>query len=93
MADNTQTGRTFRMLLEAVTAASYGRRVLVRACSDEEARDLCRKAAKIADGYFLRRSAHTMSFGSGGEVRFTGPMLVEPPNYTIRLCDHAEVRI
>jgi len=85
-----RTGRTFRTILEALTAASAGERVLVRVYSDEYARDLLPTAAKIAEGYYasVNVARREIAFESGGMVRFISRRHFGPEGFTVQLQDH-----
>lgn len=85
-----RTGRTFRTILEALSAASAGEKVIVRVFSDEYARELLPTAAKIADGYYSKISVERreIAFDGGGLVRFISRRHFGPEGFTVHLADH-----
>lgn len=67
-----QTGRTTRMLLRAILAASEGKKVLVVGRDQEHAAWLCDNARRLA-GHIARYRPRSLHIGETGLVQFRAP--------------------
>ncbi len=71
-----QTGRTTRMLLRAILAASEGGRVLVVGTNHEHAAWLCDAARRLA-GRIATYRPPALHIGGSGRIQFSGPPTIE----------------
>lgn len=83
-----RTGRTFRMLLRALLAASEGEAITVEMDSGDYAKETARKALHMAAAFCPETcTPHddgSLRFTGGGVMRFTGRLTEEQRNERLR---------
>ena len=77
---NRRTGRTFRMLLGALYAASDGHKVRILMYGHDYARETAEKAWKMCEHNATRPGPFTIEFESGGRIVFDNQRTYSPRN-------------